>query len=1018
LVKYFLSLLLFFACYLTTLAQQARQYSFKHFSTLNGLVSNSANSIVQDKDGFIWIATTHGLQRYDGNTFLTFKASESDSKSIPTTNIISLFTDKRNRLWLIGDNNAIGTFDTKKFEFKKAELPGKIITNSHQHFVEWPTGELILLSNNGFVYEYNESRNRFIEANNKIPLPKGWKLSHITWDVNIRKFWISTDSGLVQLNPLTKIINHRGNNISKDPIINAVGDIKGLTDLNVDKEGGVFGVIQEQSSIAPRYFYYDPKLKQARIGSLSEQIGVWHIHTDGFLLQKKGRIWLYGIPFLAEWQNGKNAFSPIIKGASGLGDSYFNRIGQAFEDRENNIWVATDNGVLLFNPDAQIFSSYDLIRPGEDIKYDLVQAVAESKDGRIFVGTWRGGIYGYDKDLNPIPLPTSLRSNNHELSVADMGLHTRTGTIWITQEKGKIDVFDPITNKVTKVVHPFFGASTIRQITQDTAGNIWFGTNRGDLIKWNYKTSKGNYREGYELIYKTGSVIRKVHFDYQGYIWVGTGQNGLLKIDTRTNKLVHHFTIEGKEGERLFINSVKDISYYNDTTLLIAAGCLNIINKKTNKIKFFGTKEGLPSNTLESVQRDSENIIWMGMTNGISRLNLAKNIISYYDRRDGLNYDKFIQTGVQQLSGGRIFFFTDHNFMVFDPSKVSPQGAPPKPYITSVKIAGIQKSVEDLLKAKRVYLKYSNTSIGIDFSAMSFLQQRKLHYHYKMEGLDKEWIHTDRPITANYNYLSPGQYTFLVKTETIDGITNENMAAFTIIVRAPFWQTWWFYALVVLILMGLWFLLDRERINKRKSLLEVRSEIANNLHNDISVTLSDINVLSEMAKIKADKNVEQSKDFIDQINDKSRYTITAMEDMLWSIDPANDSMKKTLSRIKDYTNELQTTSGAEIDVIIDNRLEAMDLEMKLRHDIFYLYKEAITLLVKGDDSKQIFVNLNVNQSKNSLIIEFLSSSPENVDDFKLIFMQSIHKRIRQVPITLDFVTENKHMSVVFQVRLK
>jgi ligand-binding sensor domain-containing protein len=1014
----YLALFLFIAVPLSVLGQQARQYSFKHFSTLNGLVSNSANAIVQDKDGFIWIATTHGLQRYDGNTFLTFKSTEGNAAAIPSTNIVSLYTDKKDRLWLESEDHIIGIFDTKKFVFQKVRVPKNVIPNPQQRFVELPTGEVLLLASNGDVFLYTESNNQFVLANNKLPMPRGWKFSHVTWDPSIGRFWISADSGLVQLDPISYRLNYRGHNYDNDPVINSLGDAKGLSDLTIDASGRILGIIQERSSIAPRVFHFDTRSKQFTTSALADHIGVWHIHTDGFLLQRSGRIWLYGMPFLAEWDNINYRFSPVVKGAESQQNGYFNRVVHAFEDRENNIWVATDNGVLLFNPDAQVFSSYDLVHPGEPASFDLVQAIAETVDGRIFIGTWRGGMYSYDKNLNPIPLPSVLKVRGRSLSVADMQEHVKSGDLWITQEEGRIDVFHPKTNTITTFQDSIFNKSTIRQITEDTSGNMWFGTQTGRLIKWNYKKAGGNLKIGYELILERLGVIRKVHYDYQGYIWVGTAQNGLLKIDTRTNKVVKTFTVDGPAGERLFSNAVKDITYYNDTTLLIAAGCLNIINKRTGKVQYIGTKEGLPSNTLESVQKDKNNIVWMGMTNGICRLNLEKKIVSYYDRRDGITYDKFIQTGVRQLSGGRIFFFTDHNFMVFEPARISPQVHPPKPFITSIQIAGSPLSVDSLLKSKRVVLKYNNTSISIDFSAMSFLTQRKLHYYYKLENLDKDWIHTDRPITAFYNYLPPGQYTFYVKTETIDGVSSADMAQFTIVVRAPFWLSWWFYGLIALTFIGVWLLVDRERINKRKSLLQVRNEIASNLHDDISITLSDINILSEMAKIKADKNVEQSKEFIDQINDKSRYTIAAMDDMLWSIDPANDSMANTLQRIKKVTSELQETSGVSIDLIIDNKLEALELEMKLRHDIFFLYKDILLFLTGNEFIKQVFVNMKLSTLKNSLLLEILSDSPANLRDFEMQLKRGIDKRLRQLPATMDYIAESKHVSVAFTIQLK
>ncbi|MGZ8538859.1 MAG: ligand-binding sensor domain-containing protein, partial [Flavisolibacter sp.] len=94
-------------------AQESKQYSFKHFSVTNGLASNTVSTVIQDKDGFIWIATVNGLQRYDGSGFITFKSKSSDPRTIPTNHIITIFEDKKKNLWLVGDNNKIGIFDTK-----------------------------------------------------------------------------------------------------------------------------------------------------------------------------------------------------------------------------------------------------------------------------------------------------------------------------------------------------------------------------------------------------------------------------------------------------------------------------------------------------------------------------------------------------------------------------------------------------------------------------------------------------------------------------------------------------------------------------------------------------------------------------------------------------------------------------------------------------------------------------------------------------------------------------------------
>ena len=282
-----------------------------------------------------------------------------------------------------------------------------------------------------------------------------------------------------------------------------------------------------------------------------------------------------------------------------------------------------------------------------------------------------------------------------------------------------------------------------------------------------------------------------------------------------------------------------------------------------------------------------------------------------------------------------LFFFTDHNFLVFDPTKIVAQALPPKPTITSFTLASQSLTPDILQTEKNITLKYNNTSIAIGFSALSFLQQRKLHYYYMLEGLDKDWIHTDRPIQAIFNYLPPGGYTFKVRSENADGVLSEQMASIPIIVRSPFWKTWWFYCLVILAIVVLLYLFDRERLKKRRSLEQVRIQIAANLHDEINYTLNNINVLSEIAKIKADRNIDQSKDFIDQISNKSRYMIESLDDMLWSIHPENDSMDDTIVRIRELTENMMATHNVNIDLIFDRRLQKLTLDMKVRHELFF-----------------------------------------------------------------------------------
>lgn len=992
-------------------SQQAKQYSFRHFTVMNGLASDLVNDVIQDADGYMWMATTNGLQRYDGNSFITFNYHDKQTGSLSNRIINSMYRDGKGRLWLSYDHNHIGIFDTKKFTYTNVPLPKdtNAIFNG-QHFFETLEGELLLIRHSCSVVKYNERTNRFVPADNILSIPENWHPNNISWDNHTEKYWISCDSGLVQVNPANNHVNYRGHNSDNDPVIAVFETQRAPVGVQTDADGNVFFFYWPVKAGNPSIYRYNRSRHKVDISNLSV-LGMYH-EIMNFLVQRNGRIWFYGMPFFAEWERKANSFIPLKNQRETGGALSFDHVMHAYEDRENNIWMATDNGVYSFNPDNQIFNTYDLIRDGKVI-YGEVNGIAELSD-KIIAGCWGVGLFFYDKNFKIIDPPPAFKPKYWYMSVWDMAVHSKTNHLWIAQQWGEIDIYDPKKNQMKNVKPEIFQGSTIRQVDEDTSGNLWFGTQNGRLIKWDYKKSGGDPTKGYELVYATGRIL-KVHYDYQGFIWVGTLEHGLLKFDAKTNKLLKVFTSSGKTGERIFMNSPGDMSYYNDSTLLVTAGCLNIINTKTNKVSFFGIDEGLPSNTAESIQRDTTGTVWIGMTNGLCRLNLEKKIISYYDKRDGINDDRFSTTGVEHLSNGSIVLFTDHNFMVYDPQSFGQKNIPPRPYITSFKLSDQLLSMDSLWKEGRVVLPYNNTSLRIGFSALSYLQQKKIHYFYMLEGVDKDWIHVDRPMEAIYNSLPSGDFVFKVKSENADGITSTEIASIPVIVRPPFWKTWWFLGLMGLLFIMILYLIDKERVKRRESLAMIRRQIRANLKEEVSITLNNINVLSEIAKIKADKNLVQAKEFIDQISEKSRYMDEVLDDTLWSIDPANDSMKKFILRIRELTEALKTLHGIEIDLIVDNKVQTLELDMKLRYELLFFYKEAMNFIIQNISCEQLFVNINKTKSK--LYIEILSECGSKDAGFEAKFENAVSKRVKALPASLDVLADGKSFSTVLYVNV-
>src|SRR5947209_10051504 len=206
--------------FLSATGQQARQYSFKHFSVMNGLASNRVNSVIQDKDGYIWMATQNGLQRYDGYSFITFTSRKDDPSSIPSNFIVYMFLDAAKNLWIISDNERVGIFDTKKFLFREMALPVEKKKYLVQPaFTQTPEGMILMVKTDGGLLRYNEKTSSFVDASGFIPFPPKWIRSSVTWYPFIQKYWMSSDSGIVQYDPKTRELNYRGHNPQNDPVI-------------------------------------------------------------------------------------------------------------------------------------------------------------------------------------------------------------------------------------------------------------------------------------------------------------------------------------------------------------------------------------------------------------------------------------------------------------------------------------------------------------------------------------------------------------------------------------------------------------------------------------------------------------------------------------------------------------------------------------------------------------------------------------------------------------------------------
>jgi ligand-binding sensor domain-containing protein/signal transduction histidine kinase len=1015
------SVFLFFSMLLSFFArsQQPEQYTYTHFKLTDGLASNIVSNLVQDRDGFIWLATNNGLQRFDGNKFTTFKSNSSQPSSLPSDEVTQVYCDHNKTLWVLTADNRVGTFDTHTFHYREVPLRqwSKEKVSIEKTFIETTDGKLLLhFRKTNKLFQLASSGDAFVPSTT-IPFPHNWNINFIFQDWRSQKFFMASDSGFVVYNPKTGNTGYQTTNPEKEPLIAAFGGERFVNYLFIDAAQRFFFEQWTKSRTYPLLKMFDPKTGTRVEYNLQREYGLGYHQIRAMLETKNGKRWVYGLPFLAEYTEAASPLQFLKKDYNKERDLKFNQVYSIYEDRQQNMWLCTDHGVYLFNPDAQLFHNYTLTTPKRFAVEGHAQTALQLPNGEIWIGYRDLGLYRYDAQMHPLALPASLAPLQNMKSVWDIHLHSKTGTIWIGMQGGNLIVYDTFARKARLLVPSPFEQRAITQITEDRNGNLWFGTQGGNIIKWDQKVGATKIEEGFSLVKKTG-IIEKLFIDNKGFLWAAAYGEGLLKIDPRGNRVINQLTESSPAGYRLWNNNPKDIVQYNDSLLIVASGALNIVNVNTNLVRPFSNTNGLPTNTVQSVVMDAAERLWLGTMNGLCMADMKKHSFVAYDQRDGLLNENFNVAGAFALHDRRLLFTSYESFLLFDPMNTRKKDTFIKPFVTDFRLMNQPLLVDSLLKLKQIDLSYNKTNVVIEFSALNFTQLNKLDYYYQLQPFDTAWIKSDDRHQAIYTLLPPGNYEFKVKTKNLEGVYSPETTYLRIAVSPPFWKTWWFYLLIAVLVLLVLYRLDKERMKRLVTLQQVRSEIASQLHQDVSTTLSNINVLSQIAKLKAEKDIVRSKELIDEISGKSYNMMVSMDEILWSIDPTNDAMEKTLLRIIEFAKTLETKYDAVIDISVHEKVKQLRLDMKVRHDFFIVCKEALQYLAQYAKNKNIMVDIDLVWSR--ILVKILSECEEMREDTTgmAALRNSLRTKAEEMDAQLNFETGKRDTSIVLSIPIK
>jgi ligand-binding sensor domain-containing protein len=982
-------------------SQQENPYPFAHYNVNNGLAAYNSNTIVQDKQGFMWIGTISGLQRFDGHRFLTFRRIPGNRNSMSDNYIDHLFYDSKGNLWLILGNGELGTFNTKTFKYSGVKLTVKDerTTKMPRQLLEDSDGKLLYVIAGQEITTYDPRLREFSAAHNSVRLPKNWNAMSIVEDASTKRYWIATDSGMCVYNTRTRFLSYRGHNAERLPFINRFGGNTQYHNLKIDSLSR-FWFTSVTEGMPAAINCYDLRNDSLTLHQDNLQEYIKKDYTiKRILIQDDGNIWIAGINIFMKYNEPSQKFLPVSRDNNDR-NIQFQEVNYLLEDKENNIWLSTDNnGLFVFRPTTQLFKSVKHVnrRSGKPDEGGVI-TLSFNHRNEILAAVNDDGIHRYDQTLNALPEDKHSSEEKKPYTIWSMCRLKDDNTIWMGLQSG-ILIYNSADGRARYINPKLFEDKLVRSIAQDKLGNIWIGTPGAGVFKWNPELAKGNIEAGFTFLpHLPNTLIEKINVDSKGFVWVCTLMNGVYKLDPASNSILEHLTTQGPVHKRLLADAATEAFELNDSLMVIATGALNFYNTRSDTITPITSADGMPSDIIRCIEKDSKGNLWLGMFNGLSRMNVQKKTFTYYDRNDGMVNDNFYYSSSCHLPDGRLVFGTTTDFIVFDPEDLNTVSTPPDVTITDFMLMNRNHSLDSLSRLRRIEIGPDQNLLSIGFSGLSYFHN-KFSYYYMMEGLEKEWKKAESQNQVNYNFLPAGKYKFKVRAENADGVSSSKITELNIKVNPPLLQSWWFYSIILLLVAVLLYIIDNERMRRKAAIQKMRSQIADNLHSEVNTALNRINIMSEMARIKAEKDPERSIEYFEQIHKKSHDMIIAMDDMLWSIDPANDSMHKMVERIKEYIDSLKNRTKVTIDLLVDKKVESLVLNMKLRHDIFLMMKEGIRSVVDAG-SKNIKIHIALSKDELVYTIQIDNKDVDHQQLHNLLQQIQLEQRLKAMRATL------------------
>lgn len=956
---------------------QQRVKNFIAYGKETGLTQNSYHDVFESSDGFLWIGSSSGLFKFDGKRFTQILFSYNNPNSPGDNNIVDIEEDNNGNLWFAGFVSGVTKYNLKTGTFKqykRLSADGNSIYATSSIYKDSEGTVWIGTLGRGLA-KYLPGKDTFrlyypkpLQSIDGSRYGENFVTDIIEDNTNKELLWLSCHDGLFRFNKKT----------------NQFTEYKTTFRDNVEFPLSYLCIEQSGNQVYLGTWFmglvlFDKDTEQfKRIPYNNPGKDVYHY---GMLdLQKVSDSVIYVAAMndgLLCFNNKTRVVSPALVPAD---VSYLNteiNIQRVSLTPHAGFFAGGNSNIYQLHPKATPFNKYieysfPKLFPKERMSISCMEYNKRQN------GYW-ASIFGYNGIVNISDDFSSFQyysSENKKSWFKDLAADAKNG-IWAITNNDELYYL----NRITKNLEPASRFSPdimagiddrFREVEADAQGNIWIAGYKGmyycgiiskKIISFLYPTAK-------ILQYnKNGIEYLSLETDSRNNAWMSTNA-GLFKFDIQTNQTIYYADSMNAK-EKLASIRIKSFTIDKDDNLWLGyfnEGIQKINTGKMQIEKSFGPESGLPAMEINYMACDSANNIIACLHPGLAIYKSSVGIWQVFNGNDGLQRD-YLDVPVFSGASNQIILDQRNSFVVFTIDSLSSGSDSAYTHITTLQVNGKPYS-ENILPdyIDTILLPSSTRDIFIEFSVTNWQSPFRTKYFYRLDGIHESgnWI-ASNDATVNFTGISSGKYTFRFYAIAGDGKKSKERIL-QIKIKHPFYKTEWFILLSVLTISSLIYSIFKYRVNQIKKVQAIRNNISRDLHDDIGSSLSNINILTELAR-RNTGNPVKSNEYLSKAGEDIQRISESLGDIVWNINPKYDELENLFIRMKRYAADMMDGKNIDCQFSFPEKISNIKLEMEKRRDLYLIFKEAVNNLAKYSKATKATIKFSVDNNHIKLLVQ-------------------------------------------------